>query len=258
MKTTFRILLGVAICFLAYICVDSVVTPIQFEETRAAREEAVVKNLIHIRTAEVEFKNTHGRFMADADSLILFLKTTPKKEVLKEGSLTEKQLEKGMTEHKAVKIIDKAKAKAMSKLKTDDPETLYAYIWENDKDIKDNELQGFRRDTIERNMIETIFKGEFTADNVDQIIYIPYSELTQNGKQGDKIRFEIEVNDEYKTSQGIHVPLFEARAPYETYLADQDKQELVNLIDKEKKLDHYPGLKVGSIDAPNNNAGNWE
>ena len=73
MKTTFRILLAVAIIFLAYICVDSVVTPIQFEETRVAREEAVVKNLIHIRTAEVEFKNQHGRFIADPDSLLMFL-----------------------------------------------------------------------------------------------------------------------------------------------------------------------------------------
>lgn len=249
MKTTFRILLALAICFLAYICVDSVVTPIQFEETRAQREEAVVKNLIHIRTAEVEFKNQHGRFMADADSLLMFLKTAPKKEVLKEGSLTDKQLEAGMTEPKAVKLIDKAKAKAMSKLKTDDQEAIYAYIWANDKDIKDAGLQGFRRDTIERNMIETLYKGEFTAENIDQIVLIPYS---------DNLRFEIEVNDEYKTSQGIHVPLFEARAPFETYLADQDKQELVNLIDKEQKLEHYPGLKVGSIEAPNNNAGNWE
>ena len=249
MKTTFRILLALAICFLAYICVDSVVTPIQFEETRAAREEAVVKNLIHLRTAEVEFKTHHGRFMADPDSLILFLKTTPKKEVLKEGSLTDAQLEKGMTEPKAVKLIDKAKAKAMSKLKTTDPDVLYPYIWQNDKDVIAAGLQGFRRDTIERNMIETLYKGEFTAENIDQIIYIPYS---------DNLRYEIEVNDNYKTSQGIHVPLFEARAPFETYLADQDKQELVNLIDKEQKLDHYAGLKVGSIEAPNNNAGNWE
>ena len=249
MKTTFRILLALAICFLAYICVDSVVTPIQFEETRAAREEAVVKNLIHLRTAEVEFKTHHGRFMADPDSLILFLKTTPKKEVLKEGSLTDAQLEKGMTEPKAVKLIDKAKAKAMSKLKTTDPDVLYPYIWQNDKDVIAAGLQGFRRDTIERNMIETLYKGEFTAENIDQIIYIPYS---------DNLRYVIEVNDNYKTSQGIHGPLFEARAPFETYLADQDKQELVNLIDKEQKLDHYAGLKVGSIEAPNNNAGNWE
>jgi hypothetical protein len=249
MKTTFRILLALAICFLAYICVDSVVTPIQFEETRVSREEAVVKNLIHIRTAEVEYKNQHGRFMADPDSLILFLRTVPKKEVMKEGSLTDKQLEAGLTEHKAVKLIDKAKAKAMSKLKTDDQDALYAYIWENDRDIKDAGLQGFRRDTIELNMIQALYKGLFDEQTIEQIVYIPYS---------DNLKFEFETNDEYKTSQGIHVPLFEARAPFETYLADQDKQELVNLIDKEKKLDHYPGLKVGSVDAPNNNAGNWE
>lgn len=249
MKTTFRILLALAICFLAYICVDSVVTPIQFEETRIAREEAVVKNLVHIRTAEVEYKNQHGRFMADPDSLILFLRTVPKKEVMKEGSLTDKQLEAGLTEHKAVKLIDKAKAKAMSKLKTDDPDAIYAYIWENDRDIKDAGLQGFRRDTIELNMIQALYKGLFDEQTIEQIIYIPYS---------DNLKYELETNDEYKTSQGIHVPLFEARAPFETYLADQDKQELVNLIDKEKKLDHYPGLKVGSVDAPNNNAGNWE
>ena len=242
-------MLALAICFLAYICVDSVVTPIQFEETRVAREEAVVKNLIHIRTAEVEYKNQHGRFMADPDSLILFLRTVPKKEVMKEGSLTDKQLEAGLTEHKAVKLIDKAKAKAMSKLKTDDPDALYAYIWENDRDIKDAGLQGFRRDTIELKMIQALYKGLFDEQTIEQIVYIPYS---------DNLKFEFETNDEYKTSQGIHVPLFEARAPFETYLADQDKQELVNLIDKEKKLDHYPGLKVGSVDAPNNNAGNWE
>ena len=242
-------MLALAICFLAYICVDSVVTPIQFEETRVAREEAVVKNLVHIRTAEVEFKNQHGRFMADPDSLILFLRTVPKKEVMKEGSLTDKQLEAGLTEHKAVKLIDKAKAKAMSKLKTDDPDAIYAYIWENDRDIKDAGLQGFRRDTIELNMIQALYKGLFDEQTIEQIIYIPYS---------DNLKYEIEVNDNYKTSQGIHVPLFEARAPFETYLADQDKQELVNLQDKEKKLDHYPGLKVGSVDAPNNNAGTWE
>ncbi len=242
-------MLALAICFLAYICVDSVVTPIQFEETRVAREEAVVKNLIHIRTAEVEYKNQHGRFMADPDSLILFLRTVPKKEVMKEGSLTDKQLEAGLTEHKAVKLIDKAKAKAMSKLKTDDQDALYAYIWENDRDIKDAGLQGFRRDTIELNMIQALYKGLFDEQTIEQIIYIPYS---------DNLKFEFETNDEYKTSQGIHVPLFEARAPFETYLADQDEQELVNLIDKEKKLEHYPGLKVGSVDAPNNNAGNWE
>lgn len=242
-------LLTIAAVVMAYFCVMSVVTPISFENTRTEREVAVVQNLMHIRTAELEFNREHGRFTADLDSLVLFLKTTPKKEVLKEGSLTDKQLEAGLNEHKAVKIMEKAKAKAQKKQTFESDDALYAYIWENDKEVINNGLAGFRRDTIEKNMIETLFKGALTAENVDQIIYIPYT---------NKQRFELEVNNEYKTSQGISVPLFEARAPFSTYLGDLNEQELVNLIDKEQKLDHYAGLKVGSIDAPNNNAGNWE
>lgn len=242
-------LLSIAAVVMAYFCVMSVVTPITFENTRTEREVAVVQNLINLRTAELEFNREHGRFTADLDSLVLFLKTTPKKEVLKEGSLTDKQLEAGLNEHKAVKIMETAKAKALKKQTFESDEALYAYIWENDKEVINNGLAGFRRDTIEKNMIETLFKGALTAENVDQIIYIPYT---------DKQRFELEVNNEYKTSQGISVPLFEARAPFSTYLGDLNEQELVNLIDKEQELDHYAGLKVGSIDAPNNNAGNWE
>lgn len=242
-------LLSIAAVVMAYFCVMSVVTPITFENTRTEREVAVVQNLMHLRTAELEFNREHGRFTADLDSLVLFLKTTPKKEVLKEGSLTDKQLEAGLNEHKAVKIMETAKAKALKKQTFESDDALYAYIWENDKEVINNGLAGFRRDTIEKNMIETLFKGALTAENVDQIIYIPYT---------NKQRFELEVNNEYKTSQGISVPLFEARAPFSTYLGDLNEQELVNLIDKEQKLDHYAGLKVGSIDAPNNNAGNWE
>ena len=90
---------------MAYFCVMSVVTPIQFEDTRAQREVSVIKNLVDLRTAEVEFHHQNGRFTANLDSLLLFLKTAPKKELLKEGSLTDKQLESGLTEHKAVKEV---------------------------------------------------------------------------------------------------------------------------------------------------------
>lgn len=244
-----RILLSLAAIALAYFCVMSVVTPIRFEETRQSREVLVVKHLVALRTAEVEFHHDNGRYTADLDSLVLFLRTAPKKEVMKEGALTDKQLEAGLTEHKAVKILDQAKAKAKRKQQFASDDELYAFIWANDADVKKNNLQGFRRDTIYKNMIETLYKGEYNAENIAHIIEIPYS----NGK-----RFEVEVNNDYTTSQGIRVPLMEARAHYNTYLADLNEQELVNLIDKETKLDHYPGLKVGDIYAPNNNAGNWE
>ena len=243
--------LAVAAVVMVIFCVQSVTTPIKFEETRAQREVSVIKNLVDLRTAEVEFHHQKGVFTANLDSLILFLKTAPKKEVLKEGSLTDKQLEAGLTEHKAIKIIDAAKKKALKnkKLSFENNDELYAYIWENDADVKKNGLQGFRRDTIELNMLQSLYKGEYDETTIENIIVIPFS---------DGIRFEVETNNDYKTSQGIRVPLFEARAPFNAYLGDLNDQELVNLIDREEKLEHYAGLKVGDIYAPNNNAGNWE
>ena len=241
--------LAVAAIVMAYFCIMSVVTPIQFEETRVERESAVISNLVDLRTAELEYHHQKGCFTASYDTLLHFLKNAPKKELLKEGSLTDKQLEAGMTEKKAVKIINEAKKKALRKNNFEDNDALYAYIWANDADVKASGLQGFRRDTIESNMLQALYKGKYDETTIDGIVSIPYS----NGLQ-----FEIEVNNGYKTSQGISVPLFEARAPFESYLGDLNKQELVNLIDREQKLDHYAGLKVGDIYAPNNNAGNWE
>ena len=251
-KIIIRILLGIGVIFMAYICIQSVVTPIRFEEERAVRETQVIANLISLRTAEAQFRLDKGYFTADLDSLVDYLKTAPKKEVLKEGSLSEKQLEDGMTEQKAAKILERARIKAQRKMNfqgTDSLVQLYNYVWENDREVKAEGLQGFRRDTILTNMIQSLYKGQYTEENIDEIIYIPYT---------DNVKYEVETNNEYKTSQGINVPIFEIRAHFNTYLHDLNKQELVNLIDKEEKLDHYPGLKMGSVDAPNNNAGNWE
>ncbi len=231
MKTTIRVLLALAICFLAYICVMSVVTPIHFENERAAREVAVAEKLTDIRTAENEFRLQHGRYTANLDSLVLWLQTGSKKEVVKEGALTEKQLEAGMTEAKAVKIIEKAKKTG------------------NYKEVEAEGLTGFVRDTIASPVLTALFKGKYDNESVKQLIYIPYT---------DHIKFEAETNDNYTTSQGIRIPLVEVRAHYNTYLGDLDDQERVNLIDREEQLDHYPGLKMGDINEPNNNAGNWE
>ena len=174
------------------------------------------------------------------------------KEVLKEGSLTEKQLEDGMTEFKASKILERARIKAQRKMKFQGPDSLvqlYNYVWANDREVKEKGLQGFRRDTILTNMIQSLYKGQYTEETIGEIIYIPFT---------DNMKFEIETNNQYTDNHGIRVPIMEIRAHYDTYLHDLNKQERVNLIDKEEKLDHYPGLKIGSLDAPNRNAGNWE
>ena len=251
-KIIIRTLLVIGVIFMAFICVKSVVTPIQFEEARVQREAKVINNLVSLRTAEAQFRLDKGYFTADLDSLVEYLKVTPKKEVFKLGSLTEKQLENGMTENKAAKILERARIKAQRRMNfqgTDSLDMLYQYIWEQDREVKANGLQGFRRDTILTNMIQSLYKGQYTEETIGEIIYIPYT---------DNVKFEVETNNGYTTSQGIKVPIFEIRAHYNTYLPDLNNQERVNLIDKEEKLEHYPGLKVGSVDAPNNNAGNWE
>ncbi len=251
-KIIITALLGVSVIFMAFICVNSVVTPIKFEEARVQREAKVINNLVSLRTAEAQFRLDKGYFTANLDSLIDYLKTAPKKEVFKVGSLTEKQLENGMTETKAAKILERARLKAQRKMKyqgADSLNLLYNYIWENDREVKAEGLQGFRRDTILTNMIQSLYKGQYTEETIGEIVYIPYT---------DNVKFEVETNNGYTTSQGIKVPIFEIRAHYNTYLHDLNDQERVNLIDKEEKLEHYPGLKVGSVEAPNNNAGNWE
>ena len=231
MKTTIRVLLALAICFLAYICVMSVVTPINFENQRAIREVAVAEKLSDIRIAENEFRLQNGRYMANMDSLVLWLQTGSKKEVVKEGALTDKQLEAGLTEQKAVKIIEKAKKTG------------------NYKEVQEQGLENFVRDTISSPVLQALYHGKYDNESVKNMVIIPYT---------DNIKFDAETNDNYTTSQGIRIPLVEVRAHYNTYLGDLDDQERVNLIDKGEQLDHYPGLKMGDINEPNNNAGNWE
>ena len=231
MKTIIRILLGCAVAFLCFICVNSVTTPIKFEKVRAEREPAVIKNLVALRTAENEFRMQNGRFTANLDSLILFVKTGTKKEVVKEGALTDKQLEDGLTELKAVRMIQKAQKTG------------------NWKEVKEAGLEGFKRDTISAPLLSSLYKGAYDEKTIEEIVYVPYS----NGK-----KYEVLVNDNYSTAQGIRVPLVEVRAAFDIWMADQDAQELVNLNDEEEQLGHFAGLRFGNIDEPNNNAGNWE
>ena len=227
MKTIIKILLFISIGLLGYFCVMSIVTPIRFAEEKEAREKEIIQRLIDIRTAQLEFKDQKGGFTADFNELIAFLKKAKKKSVLKEGSLTDLQLEAGLTEAKATKIVQSGKM----------------------SEIIANGLQNFRRDTAYLDMIETVYAGRFTKEDIDQLAIIPYS---------NNEKFTLKVNNSYFNATGIQIALFEASAHYKTYLHDLNHQEMLNVIDIQRKLERFPGLMVGSVDLPNNNAGNWE
>ena len=103
-----------------------------------------------------------------------------------------------------------------------------------------------KREAIDIPVRDTLLKNR--ADfNPDDLKFIPFSD-------GD----EIEMDAVIKEVSGVDVPLFEAKVPYSSLLKGMDHQLLVNLIFDRTDTDRYPGLQVGSIENPNNNAGNWE
>ena len=109
-----RTLLLGSIVFLGYLCVMSILTPIKFEEERNLREKVVIKRLIDIRKVQVEFKNQKGHYTASIDTLVSFIKDGKVAVVMKEGTLTDEQLQNGLTEAKATAIVRKGNAKEIA------------------------------------------------------------------------------------------------------------------------------------------------
>ncbi len=69
-----KILLLVVIIVLAYLVYESVMGPVRFNKEVAKRDKAVIENLKDIRNVQLTYKAIHGKYMADFDTLIDFLK----------------------------------------------------------------------------------------------------------------------------------------------------------------------------------------
>ena len=228
MKTVINIVLAACAAALVYVCYGSIMGPINFDNTKKARESEIIARLIDIRKAQVEYRNTHqGVYTASFDTLIDFVKTAKLPFVKKEGALTDAQLESGMTEKKAMALIYKAKKTG------------------NWKEVEKQGLMDFKRDTMWVAVLDTIFPKGFNADSLR---YVPF---------GNGAEFEMYSRQD-TTKVGAPLNLFQAQTPYDVYMSDMDKQQLINLKDLQNKLGKYCGLKVGDIEQPNNNAGNWE
>ncbi len=227
MKIALRILLVVAICIMGYLCVISITTPINFDNEKNRREKEIITKLIDIRQAELEFQKQKGVFCPSADSLYDFIINGQIPVVLKEGVLSDEQLANGLTEEKAAAIVRKG----------------------NQKDIIANGLEGFRRDTSYVSVYEQLFAAKYTRDEVRDMFVIPFS----NGQE-----FKMDTASFTNSVTGITLPLFEVSAQFDQYLSDLNRQQLINLKDKQTQLDRFCGLKVGSVIESNNHAGNWE
>ncbi|MDR2926993.1 MAG: hypothetical protein LBV41_02140 [Cytophagaceae bacterium] len=104
-----------------------------------------------------------------------------------------------------------------------------------------------RRDTTRISARDSLYRGRIAY--IDSLRYVPFSE--------NRKIFELGIAS-LQTASGVAVGVFEAKTPNNVFLWDLDKQEVINLNDMARKVDKYPGLKVGSLEEANNNAGNWE
>ncbi|MDR2915392.1 MAG: hypothetical protein LBV74_11265 [Tannerella sp.] len=102
MKVVLRILLVAAIAALVYMCVQSIMSPINFEKQQKVREKAIADRLIAIRDAQIGFRNQYGHYAGSFADLQKFLNEYKIPFLVKEGELTDDQLKAGMTEKEAV------------------------------------------------------------------------------------------------------------------------------------------------------------
>ena len=229
MKKVINVILGICVVGLLYICWRSIKDTEDFDATVAARENVVKARLMEIRSAEEAYKAQHdGVYCADWSELIKFVKEGKLPVVMKQGLLTEDQMNKGLTEAKAAAIVNSGDAAA----------------------IAANGLQGFKRDTIWVSLQDSLYNYEgFVADSLR---YIPFS-------QGDT--FEI-IACPNTTRSGTIIQVMECNAPDSSFLKGMGKagsRLIYNRNEEANAKGAYPGLKIGDAGNNwNNNAGNWE
>lgn len=101
-------------------------------------------------------------------------------------------------------------------------------------------------------VIDTIFSPKkLTPEEVKQLRYIPGTD--------NQAQYIMEAGI-ITTESKVVIPVVECRAPYKLFLDTVKYRQLViNQIDDDvNNFNRYPGVKFGSMEMGNNEAGNWE
>ena len=218
------LILPIIIIGLVYLIVESIMEPIRFNEQKEAREEVAIQRLKDIRDLQVAFKSETGHFTPSIDSLKDFYNNGTIKVVMQIGSNDD-----------SLAVVNTQKLKKRNPRIT--PQQMLQL------DVKGEHLVFSIENEIP--VRDTLFSGR-PDFSIDSLAFIPFC--------GDSIIMESAV----KRVSGVNVPLFEASMPYKQLLQGLDNQLRINLDAEREDTGRYPGLKVGSVTAPNNNAGNWE
>nr|AIF26858.1 hypothetical protein [uncultured bacterium fosmid pJB135F11] len=230
MKKVINSILAVCVLLLLFICWRSIQDDQDFNAEVAYRESVVKARLLQIRAAEEAYKAQHpdAEYCSDWNVLIGFVKDGKLPIVTKQGVLTDKQMEDGLTEASAAAIVNSGDQAA----------------------IAAKGLENFRRDTVWVSLKDSLYKEE--GFEPDSLRYIPFA-------MGDT--FEL-IACPNTTRSGAIIHVMECNAPDSSFLKGLGKQGKRFIYNRQEEADAkgaFPGLRIGDAGNNwNNNAGNWE
>lgn len=102
-----------------------------------------------------------------------------------------------------------------------------------------------KRDTSYIPVRDSIFQKGY---NLESLRFVPGMENTEFQMSATKVM----------TTSLVLVNVFEAFVLNDVFLHDLNRQLVVNYNEQRTKTTGFPGMKVGDVKVPNNNAGNWE
>ena len=126
-------------------------------------------------------------------------------------------------------------------------------IYDEDDSIGMARLKKLRKKNVEKftySVKDSMFK-HLTPEQVAELRYIPFT--------NNQTQFLLDAGS-LMTESKVVIPVVECKAPYIAFLDTVAyRQEIINLVDNCMiNLDKYPGIKFGSMEGGNNEAGNWE
>lgn len=251
-KTVFIAVLSLCIIGLAYFTFESIMQPIRFNSEKDKRYEAVKKRLILIKDVQFTYEEKYGKFTADWDVLVNFVKNDSIPFVRINGELMEEISKERFEKEFAIygieypdtaptMFLNDAKGIAIGLVRNAAPAGLTE---------KEAVQKGFViRDTTMVPVYDRIFPKDLYPNgfNVDNIMKVPYNEKEIINLQADIV-----------VASASKQPVFEANVANVVILKGLDEQLIINLNDELKTLNRYQGLKIGDITAPNGGTGNWD
>lgn len=220
-KPIIQVVLGLAIVGLGFWLYTSIMKPVRFDNEFNKRRDACALKLKTIRSLEEVYKTTYGCYMGSFDTLV--------NRLLTEDSLLITQKVYHPEKYPNSEDFDINDISETEALRKGYMTLIQTYV----NPINQLREQGklFYKD-------EDGVKHDVTDEEIRNIDKVPYP------KDGD-LRFHLEAG--FIESSGFQVPVFECKVDFEDLLADLNHQEVINKISEIKRINRYPGWKVGDM-----------